>query len=257
MGNVAIVIAHNEEVTISNVISGLINAKQKGIISTIVVVNDGSTDKTSELSKAFGIEVLNLSHNVGKGQAFIHGVEYCAKFNPKNILTFDGDLLEVTLSQVKKLLNPLKNPKTNMVVGSIKGDGSAMSGERAIRFSALAPLVKAKNKNWIKHMQQFGLESALNHYLGLKSVFLPKIFDLFGGRIYNGFHPFNKKVVVVRTRFRALPFNRRGSHVTENAVKKRFELISREDKARILIHIRKMRDLGKTKSQIKKKLKKF
>jgi polyisoprenyl-phosphate glycosyltransferase len=257
MAKIAMVIAHNEAKTISNVVTGLLEAKKQGVIDSVIVVNDGSTDKTSKLAKSLGVKVIDLPLNVGKGQAFIEGVKYCAKQNAEFVLTFDGDLLSVSPRQVKQLLKPLKNPKTKMVVGTVRGDGTALSGERAIRMSALKPLYQAGNKNWIRHMQGFGLEATLNHYLGLKSVFLPKIMDLFGGRIYNGFHPFNKEVVLARTRFKALPFNRRGNHVTEEAVRKRLELIRREDTARIYKQARKLRDKGKTREQIIKKLRRL
>lgn len=251
------IIAHNEAKTISNVVSGLLEAKKQGFINSIIVINDGSVDGTSKISKSLGAKVIDLPSNVGKGQAFIKGIKYCAKQKAEIVLTFDGDLLKVSPKQVNQLLKPLRNPKTKMVVGSVKRDGTALSGERAIRMSALKPIYQTENNAWVKHMQGFGLEATLNHYLGLKSVFLPKIMDLFGGRIYNGFHPFNKEVVAVRTSFKALPFNRRGNHVTKEAVQKRMELIRREDTARIYKQIRKLRDKGKTKAQIIKKLKKI
>ncbi len=254
MNNIALIIAHNEAATIKNVVAGLLQVKKEGVIQRVVLVNDGSTDSTAKIAKSLGAEIINLPRNVGKGQAFIEGVNFCAKQRADNVLMFDGDLLEVKTKQVKKLLKPLKNPKTKMVIGSVKGDGTAMSGERAIKMSALKPLYQAQNKNWISHMQGFGLEPTLNHYLGYKTIFLPKIFDKIGGSIYNGWHPFRQSVKYARTNFRALPPNKRGFYVTEELLNKRLELIGRENSARLIKKARKLNKKGKTKNQIKKAL---
>ncbi|MDD3159595.1 MAG: glycosyltransferase family 2 protein [Candidatus ainarchaeum sp.] len=255
MTNIALIIAHNEEKTIANSVNGLLAAKEKGLISEIVLVNDGSTDKTSEIAKQLGAKVINLAKNVGKGQAFIEGVNYCAKQKATNVLTFDGDLLEVTPKQVEKLLAPLNNPKVKMSVGTIVKDMSIVSGERAIKMSALKPLTIAKNQNWIKHIQGFGLEATLNHYLGLRPIFLPKIFDKFGGRIYQGPNPFCKEVKFVKTNFKALPFERRGIQVSGQAFLKRDELLKRQMEARMLRKIKKMTEKRKSNEQITKYIK--
>ncbi|MFA5931196.1 MAG: glycosyltransferase [archaeon] len=229
--NFAVVFAYNEEKTVGKVLQDLIKAKNMGLIHKIILIDDGSTDNTPKIAKELKIDSLKAKENVGKGQAFIEATNFCAKNGATNLLMFDADLLEIKPAQIQKLLRPLKNPTVKMTIGTVQQDGTALSGERAIRISALRPLFLAKNKNWIRHMQRFGLEATLNHYLGIKSILLPKIFVKFGGDLYNGTHPFLKKVKIANTKFKSLPANRRGQWVTDQAWKKRCELMAREVKA--------------------------
>ena len=67
----AIVPAYNEESTIGNVLKVLVDAKE---LDEIIVVADGSTDKTEEISKSYGVKVLNSFKRNGKGEAMREGV---------------------------------------------------------------------------------------------------------------------------------------------------------------------------------------
>ena len=64
---IAIIPAHNEEKTIADIIK-----KTKKYVDEVLVINDGSKDKTEELSKAADF-VLTHIVNMGKGLALKTG----------------------------------------------------------------------------------------------------------------------------------------------------------------------------------------
>ena len=72
MGVTAIVPAYNEEATIGQIIEALLDCPE---IDEIMVVSDGSSDRTAEIARTYPIRVLELLENVGKGGAMKAGVE--------------------------------------------------------------------------------------------------------------------------------------------------------------------------------------
>lgn len=83
----AIVPAYNEEATIGNVVAALRAAPS---VSRVLVVDDGSKDRTSEVAKQAGGEVLRLQPNGGKGNAMLRGLQ--ATQEPY-VGFFDADLV--------------------------------------------------------------------------------------------------------------------------------------------------------------------
>lgn len=62
----AVVPVFNEEKTLRGVVWALLNSK---LITEVICVNDGSTDKTREILKSFGRKIvfIDLKENQGKG----------------------------------------------------------------------------------------------------------------------------------------------------------------------------------------------
>ena len=71
--------AHNEETTIERTIASLLNLDYPKDKLKIVVVNDGSTDKTLEVAKKFGkqIEIIDNKTNLGKGESVNFAIKKC------------------------------------------------------------------------------------------------------------------------------------------------------------------------------------
>ena len=57
----------------------------------VVVVDDGSTDKTAELAENVGAYVLRNSANVGKGASLKRGFEFLRDRNYDAVIVVDGD----------------------------------------------------------------------------------------------------------------------------------------------------------------------
>lgn len=77
--------AYNEELRISDVIAGVLRSLP------VVVVDDGSTDKTSEVARAAGAAVLRQVPNQGKGTALRSGFRHAITTGYDAAITLDAD----------------------------------------------------------------------------------------------------------------------------------------------------------------------
>ncbi len=86
--NIYIVIpAFNEAASIGKVIQDLFSFGYKNI----VVVDDGSTDKTAEIVKKFNIFLIRHPVNMGPGAAIKTGIDFALLNGADIIVTFDAD----------------------------------------------------------------------------------------------------------------------------------------------------------------------
>ncbi len=69
----AIVPAKDESPTIGNVITTL---RMSPLVRRVIVVDDGSRDRTTGLAKLCGATVLRAEKNQGKGQAMLAGYRF-------------------------------------------------------------------------------------------------------------------------------------------------------------------------------------
>ncbi len=112
--NIKVIIpAFNEEKSIGKVIAEIPN-----IVSEIIVVDNNSTDKTSEVAKKAGATVL-FQPNPGYGNACLKGMEYISAQSIKpNILVFlDGDYSDYP-SELTKIVAPIIDDNIDFVVGA-------------------------------------------------------------------------------------------------------------------------------------------
>lgn len=104
----------NEEEKIGSVITGLNNAGYYNIL----VVNDGSSDKTAEISRRFGAEVIDHLINRGQGAALRTGIEYLREnYDPDVIITFDGDG-QHQVEDLRAVLKPVIDGECDIALGS-------------------------------------------------------------------------------------------------------------------------------------------
>lgn len=88
---VIIIPALNEERTIAAVVHG-IPSKIQGISELeVIVIDDGSTDKTSTLARTSGARVIRHKHNLGLGAAFRTGLDEALRRGADIIVNMDSD----------------------------------------------------------------------------------------------------------------------------------------------------------------------
>ena len=110
----SIVPAYNEERNISTVLDVLTTST---LIDEILVVDDGSTDKTAQVVKENfpGVNLIFHSQNKGKADALLTG----AKKAKNEILFFcDADLTGLKQKHIRGIVVPVLSGKTRMVVGA-------------------------------------------------------------------------------------------------------------------------------------------
>jgi glycosyltransferase involved in cell wall biosynthesis len=116
---VAVIIpAFNEEDKIRFTIEGI----RKNLKADTVVVNDGSTDSTSDEAKEAGAIVLEHPFNLGYGAALQSGVRYALKKGYNYAIQMDADGQHNPLS-ARALLAPVMKGEVDVAIGTRFAEG--------------------------------------------------------------------------------------------------------------------------------------
>jgi glycosyltransferase involved in cell wall biosynthesis len=142
---IAILPAFNEEQAIERVIDE-IRAADPGF--TILVVDDGSSDRTGALARARGVDVIRLPFNLGIGGAVQTGYLYALENGFEIAVQIDGDG-QHDPSQLDVLLAPILAGEADLVVGSRFRQGShpaAFSRRAGMRILAALVSILIRRK---------------------------------------------------------------------------------------------------------------
>jgi glycosyltransferase involved in cell wall biosynthesis len=119
-----IIPAYNEEEHIARVLD---DVKESNPAADILVVNDGSSDKTSALSREKGVMVLDIPFNIGYGGAVQTGFRFAAECGYDFVITIDGDAQHEPHS-VKNLIDTMQREQADVVIGSRFIEGTYRMG---------------------------------------------------------------------------------------------------------------------------------
>lgn len=119
-----IIPAFNEEKYLPEVLAGV---RETNPEADILVVNDGSADRTSELAKQAGAMVLDIPFNIGYGGAVQTGFRFAKDAGYGFVITIDGDA-QHNPSCVKNLISAMKTEGADVVIGSRFLEGSYRMG---------------------------------------------------------------------------------------------------------------------------------
>jgi polyisoprenyl-phosphate glycosyltransferase len=156
-----IIAALNEEPTVANVIKEYL---QHPRVAEVIVVSDGSTDKTAQRARETGAIVIEFPENRGKGDAMAAGVE---RAQHDLLLFSDADLIGLNQHMISLLIRRVEEDGYDMyslirdrVTESFQLYFPAhysVGGERILRRS-LWNMVPPEDR------QGFEVELALNYY---------------------------------------------------------------------------------------------
>lgn len=107
----------NEEKTIADTINSL-PKNIEGIDSIeVIVIDDGSTDKTVDTAKSAGVsEIIRLPRHMGLAYAFSTGVDAAIKHNADILVNTDADL-QYPSSCITDIVKPIVRGEADIVVG--------------------------------------------------------------------------------------------------------------------------------------------
>ncbi len=111
-----IIPVYNEEKTLINILEK-VKILQSVCELEIIIVNDGSVDKSKEIideNKSLYTKAIHLDKNFGKGKAVIEGIKNCSK---EYILIQDADL-EYDPEDILIFLEENKKYKYDLIMGS-------------------------------------------------------------------------------------------------------------------------------------------
>ena len=125
--------AQNEEKTIAQVITG-VPRSIPGITETeVIVVNDGSTDRTGEIAERAGAVVINLVGRPGLGYVFRAGLERACRRGADIICNIDGDG-QFNPADIAKLVEPLLRDEADFVTCSRFADPELWPTMPGVKF---------------------------------------------------------------------------------------------------------------------------
>ncbi len=173
----AVIPAYNEEERIGKVLEAV---KASSKVNRIIVIDDGSDDRTAQTAQDMGAEVIKNNHNMGKGGALHKGFRECTS---EIILFLDADLIGLKSVHVDQLIEPVLAGECDMSVGIFENGRFAtdlaqkvapfLSGQRAIRREILMDVSGLE-------ISRYGVETALTRYvhknnIKIKEVLLPDV----------------------------------------------------------------------------------
>jgi len=168
----AVIPAYNEEGRIGNVLEAV---KKSNKVDYIIVIDDGSEDRTAQVVQSMGINVIRNSENMGKGGALYKGFR---DSHSEVILFLDADLVGLKPEHVDLLVTPVIMGECDMTVGVFENGRLAtdiaqkvapfLSGQRAIRREIL------KKINCLE-ISRYGAEVALTRYVYKNNIRLKEV----------------------------------------------------------------------------------
>jgi glycosyltransferase involved in cell wall biosynthesis len=125
----ALIPALNAEKTIGDVVR---QAREQ--IDTVIVIDDGSTDRTGDVARENGAAVIRHDINRGKGASLKTGFQYAIEQGYDGVVTLDADGQHL----------PSEIPK--IIQGHVEGGADLVIGGRAHLFGDMLPRRRIANR---------------------------------------------------------------------------------------------------------------
>lgn len=110
----AIVPAYNEE---DNIVSTVEDLRDNAPMADYIIINDGSTDKTLEICRAHGYNIIPFPINLGLASAFQAGMKYALEHDYDYAIQFDADG-QHSASFIPLMIEQAEKEQADIVIGS-------------------------------------------------------------------------------------------------------------------------------------------
>lgn len=129
---IALIPAFNEASRVGEVVS-----RARPFVSEVIVVDDGSTDRTSAVAEAAGATVLRHPSNRGKGAAIATALEFFGRSDAEFAVFLDADG-QHDPAEIPKFVETARQSGAGVVVGTRMNDTRAMPVVRLLtnRFTS-------------------------------------------------------------------------------------------------------------------------
>jgi len=111
-----IIPAYNEEKTIETVIKEIPEKFPSIDKKEVIIIDDGSTDKTVEIAQKCGAKVFSFNKNQGLAKAISFGFSKCIENNSDIMIILDADN-QYDSKEMPLILEPIINKKADIVLG--------------------------------------------------------------------------------------------------------------------------------------------
>src|SRR3989344_4294222 len=141
--------AFNEEEAIGRVIKSIPKVNKRISSTEVIVVDDGSTDRTVSIAKESGALVVSHHGNKGVGKAFQTGIETALKRRADVIVNIDADG-QFNPLDIPQLISPILDNKADFVTATRFKDGKMIGKMPFVKlvgnkiFTALTSMLVGK-----------------------------------------------------------------------------------------------------------------
>jgi glycosyltransferase involved in cell wall biosynthesis len=176
----------------------------------VVVVDDGSSDRTSAIAAEHGAAVVRLPFNLGIGGAVQTGFKYALEHGHEVVLRLDGDG-QHDPRELPNLLAPLERGEADVVVGSRFADGNG---------DYKPPLARRAGIRWFARLVSLLTRQKLTDTTSGFQAVNSRAIRLFAADYPHDYPEVEAAVMVVRHRLRILevPVRMRGRETGESSI---------------------------------------
>lgn len=113
-GVLVLIPAHNESAALPQVVA---DVREHCPEATVLVIDDGSVDETSDVAESLGVNWIQLPVRMGIGSAMRAGLRYARRRHAAVVVRLDGDG-QHRAAEIAALVAPIREGRADVVLGS-------------------------------------------------------------------------------------------------------------------------------------------